>query len=78
MGDTQHNVQISNRRFRDDEFLIPRELTEGRKSIRVRVKFTAGGTHLCFPAILSPELAWSEFRYTAYCFVMPDARVVRR
>ena len=40
LGATQHVVQTSNRRFRDDEFLLPRELTEGRSSIRVRVKFT--------------------------------------
>ncbi|HEY5911948.1 MAG TPA: DUF2961 domain-containing protein, partial [Verrucomicrobiae bacterium] len=30
LGDTQHIVQTSNRRFRDDEFLVPRNLTEGR------------------------------------------------
>ena len=40
LGATQHNVEVSNRRFRDDEFLLPRELTEGKSSIRVRVKFT--------------------------------------
>ena len=28
------------RRFRDDEFLVPRELTQGKSSVRVRVKFT--------------------------------------
>ena len=30
LGATQHVVQTSNRRFRDDEFLVPRDLTEGR------------------------------------------------
>src|SRR5262249_20714315 len=40
LGQTQHNVKTSNRRFRDDEFLVPRALTEGRSSIRVRVRFT--------------------------------------
>jgi hypothetical protein len=30
LGATQHVVQTSNRRFRDDEFLLPRALTEGR------------------------------------------------
>ena len=32
-GATQHIVETSNRRFRDDEFLISRELTQGRKRL---------------------------------------------
>jgi hypothetical protein len=71
LGATQHIVQTSNRRFRDDEFLVPRELTQGRKSIRVRVKFTPVERPL-FPGQPIPELAWSEIRYDAYCFVMPE------
>ena len=71
LGATQHIVQTSNRRFRDDEFLVPRDLTEGRSSIRVRVKFTPVKQPL-FPGRRLDELAWSEIRYDAYCFVMPD------
>ena len=71
LGATEHIVQTSNRRFRDDEFLLPRELTQGRKSIRVRVIFTPVERPL-FPGQPIPELAWSEIRYDAYCFVMPD------
>ena len=63
-------MQTSNRRFRDDEFLIPRPLTRGRQAIRVRVKFTPVHTPL-FPGHPLPELAWSEIRYTAYSFVLP-------
>jgi hypothetical protein len=71
LGATQHIVQTSNRRFRDDEFLLPRSLTTGRASIRVRVRFTPVKIPL-FPGFPLPELAWSEIRYDAYCFVMPD------
>jgi D-arabinan exo alpha-(1,3)/(1,5)-arabinofuranosidase (non-reducing end) len=70
LGATQHIVQTSNRRFRDDEFLLPRDLTEGRSAVRVRVRFTPVRRPL-FPGHPIPELAWSEIRYTAYCFVMP-------
>lgn len=70
LGATVHVVQTSNRRFRDDEFLLPRDLTEGRSAVRVRVKFTPVKRPL-FPGHPLPELAWSEIRYTAYCFVMP-------
>jgi hypothetical protein len=71
LGETQHNVITSNRRFRDDEFLLPLDLTRGRSSIRVRVKFTPVNIPL-FPGHPLAELAWSEIRYDAYCFVMPE------
>jgi hypothetical protein len=70
LGATQHVVQTSNRRFRDDEFLLPLALTKGRSEIRVRVKFTPVETPL-YPGYSLPELAWSEIRYTAYSFVEP-------
>ena len=70
LGATQHNVVTSNRRFRDDEFLIGRDLTRGRKSIRVRVKFTPVSIPLLRGYPLT-ENAWSEIRYAAYCYVMP-------
>jgi len=73
LGATQHIVETSNRRFRDDEFLVPRELTEGRSSIRVRVKFIRADIPL-FPGQPLPEQAWTEMRYDAYCFVMPEVK----
>jgi hypothetical protein len=56
LGATEHVVQTSNRRFRDDEFLIPRGLTTGRRAIRVRVEVTPFQTPL-FPGYPLPELA---------------------
>ena len=70
LGPTQHQVQTSNRRFRDDEFIVPRDLTQGRSRIRVRIRFTPVPKPL-FPGHPWPELGWSEIRYTAYCWVMP-------
>jgi hypothetical protein len=70
LGLTQHVVQTSNRRFRDDEFLLPLALTKGRSEIRVRVTFTPVQTPL-YPGYPLPELAWSELRYTAYSYVEP-------
>jgi hypothetical protein len=71
LGATQHNVQTSNRRFRDDEFLLSRDLTQGRTSLRIRVKFTPVNVPL-FPGHPMGELAWSEIRYDAYCYVLPQ------
>jgi hypothetical protein len=72
LGATEHQIQTSNRRFRDDEFLVPRHLTEGRSAIRIRIRFLPVKRPL-FPGHPLPELAWSEIRYSAYCFVMPHA-----
>ncbi len=70
LGPAQRIVQTSNRRFRDDEFLLPLRLTEGRSDIRVRVKFTPAAIPL-YPGQPLPELAWTQLRYDAYCFVEP-------
>ncbi len=70
LGVTQHVVQTSNRRFRDDEFLIGKDMTEGKKSIWVRIKFTPISRPL-YPGYPVGQRAWSEIRYTAYCFISP-------
>jgi hypothetical protein len=70
LGATAHRVEVSNRRFRDDEFLVPRRLTQDRAAIRVKIQFLPVGRPL-FPGQLLPELAWSEIKYSAYCCVLP-------
>jgi hypothetical protein len=70
LGAAQHIVQTSNRRFRDDEFLLPLNLTKGRNALRIRVKFTPVAIPL-YPGYPLPELAWSEIHYTAFSYVMP-------
>ena len=72
MGETVHDVFTVNRRFIESEFMIGREHTEGRSAIRVKVQFTPVDIEL-YPGHPYPEKgAWSEIRYWAYCFVMPD------
>ena len=70
---SEHKVQTSNRRFRDDEFLIGRDLTVGRSAIRVRIQCTPVQIPL-LPGRAAAKLAWSEMRYSAYCFTMPTDR----
>ncbi len=64
-------IITSNRRFRDDEFLISRNLTQGRDAIRVRVDFTPMPVPL-LPDKELPELAWSEITYAVYSVVIPQ------
>ncbi len=71
LGATDHNVETSNRRFRDDEFLLPLGLTRGRAHIRVRVKFERLDIPL-YPGYPLPTQAWSEMRYACYSFVLPQ------
>ena len=73
LGEALHVVQTSNRRFRDDEFLLPLALTKGRSSIRLRVQFTPVDIPL-FPGQPLPERAWSEIRYSAYSYVTPAVK----
>ena len=70
LGPTEHVLVTSNRRFRDDEFLVPGKLTQGRSMIRVRVKFDPVRIPF-YPGAPMPDLAWSELRYSAYSFVLP-------
>jgi hypothetical protein len=70
----QNIVQTSNRRFRDDEFLLPLALTRGRSAIRVRIRFTPVHRPL-LPGGDAPPSAWSEMAYNAYCFVTPPPRL---
>jgi hypothetical protein len=70
LGETQHVKQTSNRRWREDEFLLPRELTEGKSSIRVKVEFVPKNVPL-FPGEPLAKQAWSEYAYSAYCYIMP-------
>jgi hypothetical protein len=65
------NLQISNRRFRDDEFLIPARLTENRSEIWIRTKFVPDNQEL-YPGLAFPGSAWSELRYKIYSYVIPD------
>jgi hypothetical protein len=71
LGAGQRIVQTSNRRWREDEFLVPRGLTEGRERVRVEVRFTPVARPL-HPGEAAPtEAWWSESRYEAYAYVLP-------
>lgn len=70
LGASQPVVQTSNRRFRDDEFLVSRALTQGADKLRVRVRFTPVEIPLQ-PGRPLGELAWSEIRYDVYSYVRP-------
>jgi Protein of unknown function (DUF2961) len=63
-------VETSDRRWREDEFLIARALTEGHGAIRVRITFLPRDLPLR-PGDPLPPQAWSEYRYWAYAWRFP-------
>ena len=70
-----YHVQTSNRRFRDDEFLLPQKLTQNRSAIRVRIKFVPVDQDLYPGKPFPKEGAWSELRYQVYSYTMPAFQV---
>lgn len=70
LGATQHRLETSNRRFRDDEFLLPLNLTKRRTEIRVRIQFTPVEIPF-YPGGPIHDPAWTELRYDAYCWLAP-------
>jgi hypothetical protein len=70
-----HTVETSNRRFREDEFLISRQLTQGHFALRIRVQFAPINHQLYSGCPFPQATAWSEIEYKAYCYVMPSVKV---
>ena len=77
LGKTQHTVITSNRRWREEEFLIPRHLTKGIKRLEIKIEHVPDNKEL-FPSQPFPaESLWSESRYWAYCYKMPTVTLGR-
>lgn len=75
LGERKYQVHTSNRKFRDDEFLLPKELTQGRSSVRIRVEHIPEDREL-YPGQEFPKgSAWSELAYEVYSYVKPGFSV---
>jgi hypothetical protein len=68
LGAEQHTVQTSNRRFRDDDFLLPVSSTRGRTHILIKIHFTPVAMPL-YPGGPVPPNAWSEISYSLFSFL---------
>jgi hypothetical protein len=77
LGKTQHTIITSNRRWREEEFLIPRRLTEGVKHLEIKLRHIPNNKEL-FPGQPFPaESVWSEYRYWTYCYKIPKVMVTK-
>lgn len=71
LGKRDYHVQTSNRRFRDDEFLIPARLTKGLSAIQVRIKCLPDQQQLYPGHDFPKQSCWSELKYDVYSYVQP-------
>jgi hypothetical protein len=72
LAPTEHNVITSNRRWREEEFVISSAFTRGLTEIEVKIEFVPNTLEL-FPGYPFPgKSAWSESRYWVYSYVLPE------
>jgi hypothetical protein len=65
-------LETTLRRWREDEFLIARALTEGRTALHLRITPQPRGLpFLQSPGAPVPPEDWSAFRYWAYSWKYP-------
>jgi hypothetical protein len=69
---TEPEVVTSNRRWREEEFLIGNHLTHGVKKLEVKIEWIPNDQVL-FPGQPFPaKSGWSEGRYWVYCYNLPN------
>jgi hypothetical protein len=64
-----NSIRTVDRRWREDEFLVPRALTESRAAIRLQIRVTAQP----LPVVPGPSTGtagWSESTYSVYSYVL--------
>jgi len=69
---TEHNIITSNRRWREEEFLISSLYTRGLNKLEIKLAFIPNSKEL-FPGQPYPmQSLWSESRYWIYSIVLPE------
>lgn len=67
----QYTVETSNRRLRDDEFMLPARLTRHQAQLQIKLVYVPVDTEL-YPGHPYPvRSAWSELGYHVYSYIMP-------
>lgn len=71
LAPAEHQVITSNRRWREEEFLIPDHMTKGMNRLDVKIEFVPVDREL-YPGYPFPgKNVWSASRYWVYCYKMP-------
>lgn len=70
-------TETSNRRFRDDEFMISERLTKHKSAIKIKIKFIPNQQTLFTDFPFPKQSAWSELKYDVYSFIKPNLRLTK-
>ncbi|MEZ4991737.1 MAG: DUF2961 domain-containing protein [Saprospiraceae bacterium] len=68
---TNPEVVTSNRRWREEEFLIDHQLTKGISRLAVKIEWVPDDKPLWPGQAFPVASAWSEGRYWVYCYQLP-------
>ncbi|MCK4887725.1 MAG: DUF2961 domain-containing protein [Planctomycetes bacterium] len=71
LGEAEYQVITSNRRWREEEFLIGPVLTKGISKLEVKLKWVPDNRKMTPETAYPTESAWSASRYWVYCYQMP-------
>ncbi|MFS4454955.1 DUF2961 domain-containing protein [Maribacter sp. 2304DJ31-5] len=64
----------SDRRWREEEFLIARKFTEGISKLAIKIEWVPNTKKLLKDRPFPIESAWSEARYWIYCYKLPSTK----
>ncbi|MFC2950540.1 DUF2961 domain-containing protein [Marinicaulis aureus] len=67
---SQPELVTSDRRLRDEEFLLPVHLTRGKSKLTIRMEFEPRNPPL-LPGMAPLGTVWTELEYQVYSYVMP-------
>ena len=72
LSPTAPQIITSNRRWREEEFLIDHTLTEGFSQIEIQIRWIPDEKELLPGRPFPVASAWSEARYWVYCYQLED------
>ena len=67
----RNEIITGNRRWREEEFLLPSSITKGESEIMIRIEHLPSSNQMTPSQNFPAEPIWSESRYWLYSFVLP-------
>ena len=71
LDDIKNEIITGNRRWREEEFLLPSKLTRGNKEIAIRIEHIPSNEQLTPEDQFPAPSTWSEGRYYLYSYRLP-------
>ena len=72
LDNVRNEIITGNRRWREEEFLLPSSITRGESEIMMRIEHIPNSNQMTPKQTFPAESIWSESRYWLYSFVVPS------